>query len=230
MDDKKYYRKLYDRVGKDIGWDFRYLGETKIGRKWDFFQEVSKKVKKGDLLLDIGTGGGERVFEIANKLLLVVGIDLSISMVETAKKNLSGKKVKNVRFLQMNSHNLKFPNDFFDIITARHCDFSTKEVYRVLKKGGYFATQQVSEHDKINIKNEFSRGQSYGKKDGSLKKRYLKELKEVGFKKIKSDDYNSTEHYKKKDDIIYILKHTPIIPYFGDKSDDYKKLEKFFEK
>jgi len=230
MTDKKYYRKLYDRVGKNMGWDFRHLGETKKGRKWDFFQEVAKKAKKGDVVLDLGTGGGERVLEIADKVFLLIGIDLSSNMINTARKNLSKKGLKNVRFLQMDSSKLIFPDNFFDIVTSRHCDFSAKEVYRVLKKGGYFLTQQVSEYDKINIKKELGRGQSYGKEDGSLKKRYLGELKKMGFKKIKSDDYDSIEYYKKKEDIVYFLKYTPTIPHFGKKPGDSEKLEKFFEK
>jgi len=230
MIDKKYYRKLYDRVGKNIGWDFRHLGETKKGRKWDFFQEVAKKVKEGDVVLDLGTGGGERVLEIADKIFFLIGIDFSSNMVNTARKNLSKKALKNVRFLQMDSSKLIFPDNFFDIVTSRHCDFSAKEVYRVLKKGGYFLTQQVSEYDKINIKKEFGRGQAYGKEDGSLKKRYLGELKKMGFKKIKSGDYDSTEFYRKKEDIVYLLKYSPIIPHFGKKSGDSEKLEKFFEK
>lgn len=230
MQDKSYYKNFYDKVGKRIGWDFSHIKKSEERKGWDFFQEVVKKVKPKDLLLDIGTGGGEAVLKIAHKVGFVYGIDHSVSMITTARKNLGKLSYKNVKFLLMNSSNLKFPDDHFDIVADRHCDFTATEVYRVLKKGGYFFTQQVSEGDQLNIKKAFGRGQAYGVKDGTLKNKYLKQLKKVGFKKIKDFDHNSKVYYKTDKDYIFHLRYTPTIPEFGEREKDFEILRTFIEK
>lgn len=223
------YKQFYNKVGRRIGWDFSKLKESEEGKKWDFIEEVSKKAKPVDTLLDIGTGGGEQVLKIADKVKSIIGIDNSGSMLHAADKNLEKSGYKNVKFIQMDAFKLKFPDNSFDLVTSRHCDFSPKEAYRVLRKGGHFMTQQVSEGDKINIKKTFGRGQAYGVKDGILKDRYLKELKKVGFKNIKADEYNSINYYKTPEDLVFLLKNTPIIHDFGKNKKDFEILEKFIE-
>ena len=229
MGDNDYYKSLYNKVGKRIGWDFSHLRTTEEGQGWDFFQEVLKKAKPVSSLLDIGTGGGERILKIAQHFGSVYGIDHSPSMVNTANKNLHKTKLDNVKFLLMDSSNLNFPDNTFDIVTDRHCDFNPSEVFRVLKKGGYFFTQQVSEGDQTNIKKAFGRGQGYGITDGTLKNKYLKQLKKLGFSKIEDFDYNSKIFYKTDKDYIFLLRYTPTIPKFGEKKNDFQILRQFIE-
>lgn len=223
------YKQFYDRVGKRIGWDFSKVKKTEEGKKWDFYEEVNKAAKPTDRLLDIGTGGGKRVLKIADKIGSIVGIDNSEFMVKTAKKNLKKSGATNVEFLQMDAFNLEFPDNSFDLVTIRHCDFSPKQVYRVLNKGRYFMTQQVGEDDKLNIKESFSRGQFQGKKVGGMMRSYISGLKKAGFEDIKTDEYNSTEYYKTPEDLIFLLKHTPTILDFGKSKKDFGVLEQFIE-
>lgn len=223
------YKNLYDKVGKRIGWDFSHVKSTEEGQGWDFYHEVLKKSKSKNIILDIGTGGGERILKIASHFKSVYGIDYSQSMIDTANKNLSKTKLHNVKFSLMDSSSLDFLDNYFDIITDRHCDFSASEVFRKLRKGGYFMTQQVSEDDQINTKKAFGRGQSYGVKDGTLKNKYLRELREAGFKDIKSCEYNSDVYYKTDEDYIFILRNTPTIPNFGNEPKDFEILKNFVE-
>jgi len=223
------YKSLYEKAGKRIGWDFSHLKTTEKGQGWDFYKEVLKKVKPRDTILDIGTGGGERILKIAKKFKFVYGIDHSSSMISAANKNLRNTKLNNVKFLLMDSSKLDFADNYFDIVTDRHCDFNPSEVFRVLKNGCYFFTQQVSEGDQINIKNAFGRGQSYGIKEGTLKNKYLKQLKKLGFKKINSFDYDSKVTYKTEKDYIFMLRYTPTIPELGKKKNDFEILRKFIE-
>lgn len=230
MNTNDYYKNLYNRVGKRIGWDFSHLKTREEGQGWDFFQEVLKKVRSGNSVLDIGTGGGERILKIAQHFGFVYGIDHSPSMINTANENLRKTKLDNVKFLLMDSSNLDFPDSYFDIVTNRHCGFNPAEVFRVLKKGGYFFTQQVSEGDQVNIKKAFGRGQAYGVKDGTLKNKYLKQLKKLGFRKISAFDYDSKLIYKTDKDYIFLLRYTPTIPDFGKRKNDLEILRKFIEK
>ncbi len=221
------YEDFYNKVGKINGWDFSHLIYTTEGVNWDFYTEVKKRCKSSDILLDIGTGGGENVMSIAPSFLFLIGIDLSAQMIQSAQTNLMKSKIKNARFLQMSSEQIQFPNEFFNVVSSRHAPFQAKEVARVVADGGLFLTQQVSEGDKWNIKQTFERGQSYGEIDGSAKERYIKQLKEAGFSKVEVFDYNATEYYARPEDLLFLLKHTPIIPHFGEQKDDYKLLDQF---
>ncbi|ANY65564.1 SAM-dependent methyltransferase [Paenibacillus sp. BIHB 4019] len=221
------YEAFYNEVGASNGWDFSRLKCISEEAKWDLYQEVVKLSRKTDLLLDIGTGGGEAILSIADCALLLVGIDLSTGMVNTAMKNITKAGRGNVRVLQMNADKLDFPDRFFQTVACRHSAFNAQEVARVLENGGTFLTQQVSEYDKLNLKQAFGRGQAYGEKPGSLKERYLLELTEAGFTKIEVMEWNVAEFYETAEDLIFLLKHTPIIPNFGRQPEDFGRLEAF---
>ncbi|WP_058829759.1 class I SAM-dependent methyltransferase [Paenibacillus polymyxa] len=219
------YKEFYDKVGKINGWDFSNVKCISEGVKWDFYNEVSKTCEKSDILLDIGTGGGEAILSIAASALLLVGIDQSAGMIDTARKNSAD--IANVRFLQMDAENLNFPKEFFNIISSRHSCFSAKEIAKVLVKGGIFLTQQVSENDKLNIKEAFGRGQALGTKKDSLKTQCITDLNEAGFNDIQSFEFNAIEYYQTPADLVFLLKHTPIIPDFGQKQMDFEILQQF---
>lgn len=223
------YKNFYDRVGEINGWDFSKIKSTSIGVQWNFYEKVKQACKPNGILLDIGTGGGENILRIASSALLLIGIDNSNGMIKTAKSNLKKSRVANVRFIQMTSEDLQFPNDFFDVISSCHAPFVASEVAKVLKEGGTFLTQQVSEADKLNLKKAFGRGQSIGVDDGTLKEKYIQELKEAGFVEVHSFDYNAIEYYQRPEDLVFLLKYTPTIPNFGQEKKDFDILDNFIE-
>ncbi|MFA9458130.1 class I SAM-dependent methyltransferase [Halalkalibacter sp. AB-rgal2] len=221
--------QFYDKVGEVNGWDFSHLQVETEGVKWDFYEEVMKRSKRSDVLLDIGTGGGENVLRIASSLMFLVGIDFSMGMMETARSNLRKSKALNVRFPQMSSDDLHFPIDFFDVISACHAPFAPTEVFKVLKNGGTFLTQQVSEADKLNVKTAFGRGQSFGEVDGTLKERYVTDLYDAGFSEVQSFEYDAIDYYQRPEDLLFLLQHTPIIPDFGKRERDLDSLNDFIQ-
>lgn len=220
------YKRFYEKVGKANGWDFSRLNVTSEGALWDFNEEIKKRAKSSNVLLDIGTGGGENVLSIAALFVFLVGIDLSDGMIETAKSNLKRTDISNVRFSQMSSEELRFPSGFFDIVTCRHAPFNAKEVAKVLKKGGCFLTQQVAEGDKLNIIKAFNRTTVVDQVE-SLQVRYVRELKKAGFCEIQYYESDATEYYQSPEDLIFLLKHTPIIPNFGMEEHDFARLNDF---
>lgn len=223
------YKNFYENVGNLNGWDFSQLQVLSEDPEWDFYVEVKKRSQKTDVLLDIGTGGGENVLTIASSMLLTVGIDLSHGMIKTAKENIEKSSIPNVRFFHMSSDNLTFPEGFFDIVSSRHAPFNVAEVANVLKTGGMFLTQQVSEADKLDIKTTFGRGQSFEEVDGTSKEKYVRELKKYGFSSVQTYEYNIMEYYQRPEDLIFLLQHTPIIPNFGEEQEDFSRLNAFIE-
>ena len=105
--------------------------------------------------------------------------------------------------------------------------FFSKEVAKVLNADGVFLTQQVSEADKLNIKKAFGRGQAFNEIDGTLKKKYIREIKEAGFSDVQSFEYDAIEYFQRTEDLMFLLKHTPIIPNFGDDKRDFDILNNF---
>lgn len=223
------YKAFYDRVGAENGWDFSKVKCQSKGKRVNLFSHVAERAKGSEILLDIGTGGGEAALSISHSVLLLVGIDCSSEMIATAMRNGAKQKKENIRFLRMEASRLDFPDRFFDWVTCRHSDFSAKEVYRVLSQNGIFLTQQVSENDKANIKAFFGRGQAYGIPQGTLREKYLKALQDAGFANLQSFESNVTEYYSRPEDLVFLLKHTPIVPYFGENEDDFKLLDAFIQ-
>jgi ubiquinone/menaquinone biosynthesis C-methylase UbiE len=222
------YRQFYHRVGRQIGWDFSKVKCISEGVKWDFYDEVARRCKKSDILLDIGTGGGENLFPLADSVLLLVGIDNSASMVEAAKTNLASSGASNVRFWPMDAAQIEFPDRFFDVISCRQAPFCAQEAARVLADDGLFFTQQVSEDDKLNLKEAFGRNRGAAE-DGTLKHTYIEELKAAGFGHIQVSEYDATEYYETDEDLLFLLKHAPIVPNFGESESDFVVLRRWIE-
>lgn len=223
------YKAFYNRVGAENGWDFSKIKCQSEGVGIDLYSKLVQLATGKGILLDIGTGGGEAVLSISNSVLLAVGIDNSTGMIATANKNAFIKGKTNVRFLLMDASNVAFPDSFFDLVTCRHSDFSASEVARVLTENGFFMTQQVSESDKSNVKEYFGRGQAFGIPEGTLKEKYVKALQNAGFSQIQSSESTVTEYYSRPEDLIFLLKHTPIIPHLGEYDDDFKILDEFIK-
>lgn len=222
------YKAFYEQVGRLNGWNFSQVKCTTTGVPWNLYDEVSLRCRPSDILLDIGTGGGEALLSIADSALLLIGVDNSIGMLETAAMNISKSGKSNVRVLPMDAEKqLDFPDAFFNIVSNRHCSFNTPEVMRVLAEGGMFLTQQVSEEDKLNLKQAFARGQAFGVPDGTLLRQYEMELREAGFSSIQAFEYDAVEYYHRAEDLIFLLKHTPIIPNFGQDEIDFAILDRF---
>ncbi|HEY1921394.1 MAG TPA: class I SAM-dependent methyltransferase [Tepidisphaeraceae bacterium] len=93
-------------------------------------------------LLDIGTGPGDfpgRLRRAGHRGRLV-GVDASPGMIAKAKS-----ANPNVEFLEADAQSLPFPDDSFDIVTARHMLYhvpdiplALREAHRVLRPGGRF--------------------------------------------------------------------------------------------
>ena len=223
-------KKFYDKIGKTIGWDFSSLKHKMIDNSgFKYFDEINKEINEKTILLDIGTGGGEKLLKlISSDCLLKIGTDFSKEMVSKAEENLKTKN-QNAVFLKMNSEQIMFPNNFFDIICARHTPFNASEVYRTLKNNGLFFSEQIDEEDCIELKNIFDRGQGYNNKIKSIdimkKEMQSNQFKDICFYEIKQEEY-----YEGEEDLIFLLNHTPIIPEFGKEEKDYERFSEYVSK
>jgi ubiquinone/menaquinone biosynthesis C-methylase UbiE len=103
-------------------------------------------IDKGDMILDVGCGGGRTVNTLARIATegKVHGIDYSqVSVAASTSKNKSLIEKGQVKILHASVDSIPFPDDMFDLVTAvESCHFwpdlinDLKEIRRVLKTGG----------------------------------------------------------------------------------------------
>ncbi len=126
------------------GWDFshindRYTEETDF--PWDYRELILSRLTPEMKLLDIDTGGGEFLLSLGHPHHNCAATENYPPNIELCRETLTPLGV-DFRPADGNGP-LPFPDGSFDMIIDRHGDFNPREIYRVLKSGGIFITQQV---------------------------------------------------------------------------------------
>jgi arsenite methyltransferase len=103
-------------------------------------------LKEGEVILDLGSGGGIDAFLAAKKVGprgKVIGVDMTEEMVQLAKENAERMKAENVEFKLGEIENLPVEDGIVDVIIsncvinlASDKDKVFSEAFRVLKPGG----------------------------------------------------------------------------------------------
>jgi len=167
---KRYYR--INRFAYKIfhSWEgFVHMGISRDGvfKKEDLYEQpkfVEKYLKDLDggkvLELAAGKGASLKFLSKRNPKINFYGLDLPNGQLGVAERNL--KKLKNVKLVEGDYHDLScFDDSTFDVVYifeglcySNRKDLVSKEVIRVLKKGGHFIVVDGYSSEKIeNLKN-----------------------------------------------------------------------------
>ena len=204
--------KKYEEIGNWNFSDIQYIIEQESC--WDFYKEISKYSKKNSLLLDLGTGGGEKVLSLMPEVGMIIATDFSPKMIETANINKKNYPNKNIKFVIMDNLNMKIPNNLFDIVTARHTIIDAVQIYNCLSNNGILILEGVDKYDCWELKKLFNRGQAF-KDSISISKKDYNAIKEAGFSKVHFEKITQYEYYKTKNDLLALLIKTPILNNFS---------------
>jgi len=124
---------------------------------WEYLDVVSSFLRPTDVVLDIGTGGGERLLSLADKYLRAIGVDPDPDMVRVARENVA--RHTNVQFLPGSAEHLEPLEDgAFDVVLTRHAPTFAPELDRVTKAGGAFISQGIGSRNMANIRQAFNTG------------------------------------------------------------------------
>ncbi|MDQ7947677.1 MAG: arsenite methyltransferase [Pedobacter sp.] len=111
------------------------------------------KIKKGDVVIDLGSGAGNDCFIARNETGetgKVIGIDFTPAMIEKARINAEKLGYHNIEFRQGDIEKMPVTSDSADVIVSNcvlnlvpNKDAVIKEIFRVLRPGGHFSIADV---------------------------------------------------------------------------------------
>jgi SAM-dependent methyltransferase len=138
------------------GWDFSYVKDRMVEAPlpWDYLVEVLERLSCVLALLDLGTGGGEVLSQIAPFPPRTFATEEYAPNAPIAARRLHPLGAQVVRYEapmenfgapgppRPNKPGLPFQDSAFDLVIDRHEAYLSAEVFRILRPGGRFMTQQ----------------------------------------------------------------------------------------
>jgi arsenite methyltransferase len=151
---------------------------------------------KGEVVLDLGSGGGFDCFLAADKVGSkgkVIGIDMTPEMIEKARKNAEKGGYKNVEFRLGEIENLPVADSSVDVIIS-NCVINLapnkkrvfEEAFRVLRPGGRVIVSDLVLLKELPEEIKNSVAAYVGCVAGAMiKDDYLKVIEKAGFRKVR---------------------------------------------
>ena len=220
--------KYYDEV-KDWNFDMFEI-ESETLTNWDLYQILNKVADKNSKILDLGTGGGEKVLKYFPDCKEILATDLSKEMIQTANDNLIQSGRKNIVFRVMDNLKMDVPNNYYDIVVARNTVTDPKQIYQCLKHGGYLLIHGVDKDDCWNLKLLFGKGQGFFDKKPISIIDYENVLK-AGFKDVELVPIFEREYFKNEYLFKAFLRKVPILDDFSEEENchDEEQINKYVD-
>ena len=224
----------HDYYSELANWSFEDIDYTsEVFTDWIYEDEIKKYVNENTKILDLGTAAGEKVLKSFPNCAEILGTDFSSNMIESANKNLLKSGRKNISFRVMDNLKMDTPDNYFDLVTARHTIIDPVQIYKTLKEGGQLIIRGVDKLDCWSLKRMFGRGQAYH----DIKPISLidyEAIMDANFKNVELIPLHVIEYYKTKKDLYALLVKTPILDDFSEESsNEYERKqieEEIFEK
>ncbi|OAI39733.1 hypothetical protein AYO38_07140 [bacterium SCGC AG-212-C10] len=209
-------RPVVERARRNEGWDFGHLGARVVGAEsgadpstglpWDYIARARVLASKSRRVLDLGTGGGERLSEIAAGIVATEQWHVNAPI---AARRLAAREVPVVRAAVDSA--IPFANASFNLVLSRHEGLDPAEVVRVLAPDGSFLTQQVDQGNWKELARHFPRKLDWG--DHGT--RYASVLESAGY----AVDLRRAEYrvaYRSLEDFVFMVAAAPWdLPDFG---------------
>jgi len=170
------------------GWDFSHIDGrwSEPTPSWDYKTVVKSYLKDTDVLLDMGTGGGEILLSLNHPHKNTFATEAYVPNFELCKKVLSPLGITVAQ--TYDDDKLPFENDSFDFIVNRHESFDLEEVGRTLRHKGYFITQQVGNKNTNEFMEMLNDRDFVFDRTNHTIKNYVAALEKQGFQIIRTNE------------------------------------------
>jgi SAM-dependent methyltransferase len=193
------------------GWNFSYVEGRMIEEETPWSYETLAMALMGEAadMLDMGTGGGERLLSMREawpeKVVVTEGYAPNVKL---ARQNLAPLGVQVFDVPGEVTAELPFDDSSFDLIINRHTGYGFFEVERVLRENGRFLTQQIESAYAYDLKLAF--GVDVPEKEPSLM-RALRYLLQTNLRLERAEGWTGSLVFTDVGAIVYYLKAIPWI-------------------
>ncbi|MBX3051090.1 MAG: methyltransferase domain-containing protein [Caldilineaceae bacterium] len=192
-----------------IGWDFSYLAGrmNEDPLPWDYIERACELMDAADSVLDMDTGGGERLLEMRPHWPgRVVATEEYPPNLALARQRLEplGVAVVDVRITDEDP--LPFADGEFALVLNRHSAFNAAEIARILAPGGRFLTQQVHGMWTHDLMAYFGATPQW---PDATPERYVPRLQAAGLEIVQVQEWAGKLRFTDVGAIVYYLKCVP---------------------
>lgn len=213
--DRDELRRMMAEIEWRRGWDFSRMRDDRDPVPWEYMEVARRYVKPTDDVLDIGTGGGEKLLSLADAFGTGIGVDPDPAMIATARENTPPALVEKVSFMEGSAEALPVPDASFDVVLNRHAVVGVAEVARVLRPGGCFLTQQVGVQNTFNIATLFGVGPGMGGERFPAEQEVpalTEAFQRRGFALIAYGTYNVPYYFRDVESLLFWMRAVGIPP------------------
>ncbi len=146
-------------------------------------------------------------------------LDRSIKRLTAAEENRRAAGTSNLRYVYMDANALAFGEMSLDVVLAKYANFLPAEVYRVLRSGGVFITQQMGEREMANIFEAFGSttfGDYWRARFQAVGKTFMstvdagRAFQALGAEIVRFDTYDLRQYFLDLDSLVFYLKASPM--------------------
>ncbi|RZU60940.1 methyltransferase family protein [Zhihengliuella halotolerans] len=198
---------------KMVGWDFSCLDGRMTADEpwWDFEEDCRAEMARARLIVDLGTGGGERLQALlgsdgvaARRIVATEGWQPNVRI---AREVLSASGVEVVQYDAERDSEMPFDNESIDLLMCRHEAIDAREIARILAPGGRLLMQQVDGYDAEEIHEWFDVPFEYPHVTAG---HYVDELESAGLRIDQVNNWRGTMEFK---DVTALVTYLALVPW-----------------
>lgn len=198
------------------GWDFSHLDGRMLEEQppWSYSSRAAELMRLSSALLDLGTGGAERLLKLREHWpARVVATEEYPPNFRLATQRLAPFGVPVLDVHLTDTDPMPFADGEFDLILNRHSAFNPHEVSRLLAPGGTFFTQQVDGLWAADLLAVFGAAPQW---PDSSPAKYVPQLQAAGLETIDNREWSGRIAFSDVGAIVYYLKAVPwLVPGFS---------------
>jgi SAM-dependent methyltransferase len=209
------------------GWDLLGVKTRRAPVPWQLTEVIAEYLSGLEVILDMGCGNGKLLAQLANGFTRGIGVDISKERIDEARLSLPIMLRTRIHFTRASSHKVPAPDAAFQVVLNRQAPLFPAEIDRLLAPGGYFITQQVGPENTRAIIAAFNeaRWPLPPWPDEMLLPNTFTTLDTLGYRTLRSDEYDVPYVFADAESLIYWLQMVPVPQDFNIESDAETVLE-----